>query len=275
MPPSYGPAPQIPLHAKSGFGIPSGVAFPETRWSVLAAATLHGDDRARLALDEMCRCYWQSVFAVIRSRGCGEDIARDQTQGFFAYLIEKSALRRADRARGRFRTYLLTLLWRYLRDERERATAEKRGGPMAGTGSDDELETLPAEALPLAETLDREWALATLERALEVVRSEVLAARGEAAWAVLRGFLPGSASVPVIAVAAGIRAVFQVQVPVPPLLQADGSFVAGHLHIVPLQGATATVVAMPAPEFSQGYRIDFVSTAGPSFVVELRAATKS
>ncbi|HTH48785.1 MAG TPA: hypothetical protein VMB21_14830 [Candidatus Limnocylindria bacterium] len=72
-------------------------------------------------------------------------------------------------------------------------------------------------------------------------------------------------------VAAGVRAVFQVQVPVPPVLQADGSFIAGHLHIVPIQGVTATVHAMPAPEFSQGYRIDFVSTAGPTFVVELRA----
>ncbi len=171
---------------------------------MLAAATLHGDERARQALEEMCRCYWQPVFAVIRSRGRDEDDARDQTQGFFAYLLEKSALRRADRARGRFRTFLLTLLWRYLRDERERATADKRGGAAAGFGSgaDDELETLPAEASPLAEMLDREWALATLERAIEVVRAEVLAARGEAAWAILRGFLPGSASVPPVAAAA-------------------------------------------------------------------------
>jgi DNA-directed RNA polymerase specialized sigma24 family protein len=178
------------------------MAFPETRWSVLAAATLHGDERARQALEETCRCYWQPVFAVIRSRVREEDDARDQTQGFFTYLLEKSALRRADRARGRFRTFLLTLLWRYLRDERVRATAGKRGGPDAAAGSDDELETLPAEVLPLAETLDREWALATLDRAITVVRAEVISARGEAAWAVLRGFLPGSASVPPMATAA-------------------------------------------------------------------------
>jgi hypothetical protein len=72
-------------------------------------------------------------------------------------------------------------------------------------------------------------------------------------------------------VANGVRAVFQVHVPVQPVLQADGSFVAGKLRIVPLQAATATVVPMPSPEFSQGYRIEFVSTAGPTFVVELRA----
>ncbi|HTH49941.1 MAG TPA: hypothetical protein VMB21_20680 [Candidatus Limnocylindria bacterium] len=169
---------------------------------MLAAATLHGDERGRQALEEMCRGYWQPVFAVIRSRGRDEDDARDQTQGFFAYLLQKSALRHADRARGRFRTFLLTLLWRYLRDERERATAEKRGGAMAVSGSDEELETLPAEALPLAETLDREWALATLERAIGVVRTEVIAARGEKAWAVLCGFLPGSVSVPPMAAVA-------------------------------------------------------------------------
>lgn len=73
------------------------------------------------------------------------------------------------------------------------------------------------------------------------------------------------------AVANGVRAVFQIQVPVLPVAQADGSFVAGNLRIVPLQGVTANVVAMPAPEFSQGYRLEFVSTAGNSFAVELRA----
>jgi Glucodextranase, domain B len=72
------------------------------------------------------------------------------------------------------------------------------------------------------------------------------------------------------AVANGVRAVFQVQVPVQPVPQADGSIVAGNLRIVPLQGVTFAIHAMPAG-FRQGYRIDFVSTAGASFGIELRA----
>lgn len=172
------------------------MAFPETRWSVLAAATLHGDEHSRQALEELCGRYWQPVYAVIRMRGRSEDDARDQTQAFFEYLLARSALRRADRTRGRFRTFLLTLLWRFLRDEHTRATAAKRGGEIGPDQDEVEPDELAAEARPLAESLDREWALATLDRALAVVRSEVIETRGSAAWEILRGFLPGSAAAP-------------------------------------------------------------------------------
>jgi len=69
-------------------------------------------------------------------------------------------------------------------------------------------------------------------------------------------------------VAAGVRAVFQLHVPVLPVLQTDGSLQAGNLRIVRLQGATYTINALPA-EFSRGYRIDFTADAGNSFAIEL------
>ena len=73
------------------------------------------------------------------------------------------------------------------------------------------------------------------------------------------------------AVGAGVRAVFQVQVPAAPSLAPDGSIVAGALRIVPLQSVTATWTPMPSPEFSRGYRIDLVAAAGCVFDIELRA----
>ena len=179
------------------------MVFPETRWSVLAEASLHGDESARRALDELCRRYWQPVFAVIRSRGWSEEVARDRTQAFFLYLMEKSTLRRADRERGRFRTFLLTVLWRFLRDEQKRELAEKRGGDVESFSLDEDGGVeVPSDAGPLSETLDREWALATMERVLDGVRREVVAARGEEGWKALRGFLPGSADEAAIPVAA-------------------------------------------------------------------------
>jgi hypothetical protein len=69
-------------------------------------------------------------------------------------------------------------------------------------------------------------------------------------------------------VAPGVRAVFQLHVPVLPVLQTDGSLQAGNLRIVRLQGASYTVNALPA-EFSRGYRIDFTADAGNSFAIEL------
>jgi hypothetical protein len=71
-------------------------------------------------------------------------------------------------------------------------------------------------------------------------------------------------------VAAGVRAVVQLQVPVLPVLQPDGTLLAGSLLIVPLQEGNVTISALPA-EFSQGYRIDFTPAAGNTFAMELRA----
>jgi RNA polymerase sigma factor (sigma-70 family) len=178
------------------------MSFPDTRWSMLAVATAHGDSVAMQALDELCRRYWKPVFAVVRSRASSDGQAEEQTQAFFVHLLEKSTLRRADRARGKFRTFLLTVLWRFLRDERKRASAEKRGGDAEECSIEDVEDELVADDPAMAETLDREWALAVMERALESVRREMIAVRGEVVWQVLRGFLPGSAEVPAMSEAA-------------------------------------------------------------------------
>jgi hypothetical protein len=69
-------------------------------------------------------------------------------------------------------------------------------------------------------------------------------------------------------VAPGVRPVFQLHVPVLPIVQADGSLLAGNLRIVRLQGATFTINALPA-EFSRGFRLDFTSSVGNSFGIEL------
>jgi RNA polymerase sigma-70 factor (ECF subfamily) len=169
---------------------------------MLAVATLHGDETARQALDELCKRYWQPVYAVVRSREPSSDAARDQTQSFFLHLLEKSTLRRADPARGRFRTFLLTVLWRFLRDERKKAAAEKRGGLLEECALDDVENEVSAEGSPIADLLDREWALSTMERALDAVKKEMIASRGEEIWNVLRRFLPGSAEAPAMSVAA-------------------------------------------------------------------------
>lgn len=171
---------------------------------MLAIATAHGDSVAMQALDALCRRYWKPVFAVVRSRAPSEDVAEERTQAFFVHLLEKSTMRRADRARGKFRTFLLTVLWRFLRDERKRHAAEKRGGEAEACSIEDVEDELVADDPALAEALDREWALTVMERSLESVRREMIAARGESVWLVLSGFLPGNAEVPAMSEAARV-----------------------------------------------------------------------
>jgi RNA polymerase sigma-70 factor (ECF subfamily) len=89
------------------------MSFPNTNWTILAQATLQGDEDARRAMDEFCQLYWKPVYlAICATARSGED-AKDQTQSFFRYLMANSTLRRAQRERGKFRTFLLTILWRF------------------------------------------------------------------------------------------------------------------------------------------------------------------
>lgn len=83
---------------------------------VLAA----GDSSAQAAahaLEDLCRTYWQPVYAFSRRMGAGPEDARDLTQGFFAHLLGGHSLKRADPARGQFRSYLLGALKHFLADE--------------------------------------------------------------------------------------------------------------------------------------------------------------
>lgn len=86
---------------------------------------------AAAALEQLCRTYWYPLYAYIRRRGFGPEDAQDLTQEFFAQLLRKNYPARADRTKGRFRTFLLHALGQFLSDQRERAGALKRGGGRA------------------------------------------------------------------------------------------------------------------------------------------------
>jgi RNA polymerase sigma-70 factor (ECF subfamily) len=125
--------------------------------------------------------YWNPVFAFIRRSGYDRDEAQDLTQAFFALLLEKNFLEVADPQRGRFRSFLLTAVKRFLSNERDRAQALKRGGgevPVSidllmaeasfdPTGSDTETPE---------DLFERRWALSLLEHAMSQLRSEFASA---------------------------------------------------------------------------------------------------
>ncbi len=150
------------------------------------------DDRASAALAELCEIYWPPLYGYLRGRGYPAEEAQDLTQGFFARLLETQAIRSADPTRGRFRAFLLTALKRYVINEYERATAERRGGRHLHF----QLDLTEAERAFTAERrheetpdrlFDRKWAAIVLERALERLRNEY-AASGKAD--VARALLP-------------------------------------------------------------------------------------
>ena len=74
-------------------------------------------------------------------------------------------------------------------------------------------------------------------------------------------------------VAPGVQPIFQLHTPAQPVVQSDGSIVAGHLRVVPPLSANVSIVSMPtvSSDFTAGYRIDLTLASGCDFSVELQA----
>jgi RNA polymerase sigma-70 factor (ECF subfamily) len=103
------------MTADTAGGAPGG-GFPTTAWTFIRAAQDPDHPEHVDALNQLITRYWRPVFYFLRARGHGLHAAEDLTQEFFARALERDWLRRADPQRGRFRTFLLTILVRFLSD---------------------------------------------------------------------------------------------------------------------------------------------------------------
>ncbi|MGH8191145.1 MAG: RNA polymerase sigma factor [Rhodanobacteraceae bacterium] len=145
--------------------------FDTTRWSVIMRA--RGDaGEARAALDALCRTYRPPVLAYVRSSVRSTDAAEDLTQAFFARFLEREWHAAADPERGRFRTFLLTTLKRFLIDADAEARALKRGGGCHIQSLDDDASGGVASGDTPEQTFDRAWARSVLAAAFDRLRGE-------------------------------------------------------------------------------------------------------
>lgn len=174
--------------------------FPTTRWTQLALRTAGGGDAEARAFRHLCERYRDAILDFLRWRGIRPDEIEDVAHDFLLHLQEKETLRRVDRERGRFRSFLLGALKRFLGDRAERRAALKRGGDVTTVS----LDALSPESLPPGEeevvhAFDQRWARELLALALNRLRDEW---REDPHFAVLRRFLPGSTDVPAYEAAA-------------------------------------------------------------------------
>ncbi len=102
--------------------------FPTTCWSRIALAADPASAGTREAMATLCMAYWFPVYAFIRRKGHMTEEAHDLTQEFFAVLLDTDSLASVDRARGRFRSFLLAACTHFLSNVRDHDRALKRGG---------------------------------------------------------------------------------------------------------------------------------------------------
>lgn len=158
-------------------------------------AAAHGENlQARAALEKLCETYWYPLYAFVRRLGHSSHDAEDVVQGFFAQCVEKDYLRSVEQAKGRFRSFLLLALKRYLAKEREKSHARKRGGGQSmialdGLAAEQRYGLEPADLLSADKLYERRWALTLLEQVLCRLRKEQAVAGRLEAFEQLKEFL--------------------------------------------------------------------------------------
>ena len=183
--------------------------FTTTRWNVVFQAGQWDEGGSGEALHELCTQYWYPLYAFVRRKGYSPEDAADLTQGFFAKLLEHNLPASADPEKGRFRTFLLVSLERFLTNDWQKARAARRGGGVPLLS----LETLIEERgeagylqefahHETAEHLyQRAWAETLLNRVFQRLEAECLS-REDQRFAVLQLFLAPHDEAPQLATAA-------------------------------------------------------------------------
>lgn len=158
-------------------GEPPNWQMHTTQWGLVVQASQDESPDGMAALNRLCRIYWYPVYAHVRRQGKSAEDAQDLTQEFFARLLEKQYFKLADPQRGRFRTFLLTSLKRFLINEWNKTNREKRGSGWRILSLDEEMAESrfaaePAVDRPPDALYDGGWAGILLDRALAALRAE-------------------------------------------------------------------------------------------------------
>ena len=175
--------------------------FMTTHWSMVLAAAdaaAPGSDRA---LADQCHTYWYPLYAFVRRQGYPAHEAEDLTQEFFSRVLEKQYLEGVGPEKGRFRTFLLVCLRRFLANEWDRRRAIKRGGGKAPLSidfadADARYRLEPSHDLTPERLFERRWALTLLERVLANLADEMQRSGKAELFDALKVYLAAEATAP-------------------------------------------------------------------------------
>ncbi len=184
--------------------------FATTHWSLVLAAGHNESPQARQSLEKLCQTYWLPLYVFVRRRGYSDADAKDLTQGFFAWLLERNWLASADQDRGRFRSFLLTSISHFLDNEWDKSRAQKRGGGKVIALPFDPSNTNcgwePPDHHTPEQSFEYRWALALLEEVMNRLGAEYTRQGKQALFEALKPCLVGDrAAQPYAELAAQLR----------------------------------------------------------------------
>jgi RNA polymerase sigma factor (sigma-70 family) len=171
--------------------------FATTRWTVVISARDLNPEISQKAQSELCERYWYPLYAYVRKRGYSAIDAQDLTQAFFAQLLAHNWVAKADQHLGRFRTFLLTALERFLANEWDKVKTLKRGDgrdplPLEFDSAEGRYRIEPPDSRTPEQAYEYRWALALLEEVLAKLEKEWEEAGNKRLFARLKPCLLGS-----------------------------------------------------------------------------------
>jgi DNA-directed RNA polymerase specialized sigma24 family protein len=166
-------------------------SFLTTHWSLIDQVSKDDHkDKNRALIEELIKQYWKPVYCYVRRRGYGNEEAKDLVQGFFhEVVLGRELIQKADKGVGRFRTFLLFSLNRYLMAVHRVEGAKKRIPASKKVPLDlvepPELAAITSELTP-EESFDYAWVSALLERVLEDVEASCYGDGKMVHWRIFR-----------------------------------------------------------------------------------------
>jgi len=162
---------------------PRSALFHATNWSLIGCLHSESLTERREALGTLLTDYLPALKShLVAHRRMTPDDADDLLNDFVVKSLEEATIFQAvDRARGRFRKYLVMVIDNYWRDRHRRATAKMRA--PSGFENWDEVGEQLAES-PANNTIeaDRTWACLVLRETLEVMWELSQTTNGRRNW---------------------------------------------------------------------------------------------
>ena len=163
--------------------------FRTTQWEDILAMQTEDPDRRHDAVSVIAEAYWQPVYSYLRRLGKRSEDARDLAQGFFEATIRRESFLQADPHKGRFRTFLLAMLNRFVASTARAEMALKRM-PRSGLISLEGLESPnlpePSDQLTPEQAFLHSWAVQLLDDVIAEVQAGCQHAGQKKHWEVFQ-----------------------------------------------------------------------------------------
>jgi RNA polymerase sigma factor (sigma-70 family) len=148
--------------------------FETTHWSIIRRA----QHNSATALNHLFVQYREPMIVHLLGKQHTRDEAEESVQGFCVHLLKKDFLVNVAEQKGKFRTFLLTALNNYLRDQIDHARAIKRGEGRVP----ESLDEVDADGVPNLSPVspgltadleyDKAWAQTVLRNSLRRLEEE-------------------------------------------------------------------------------------------------------